>query len=59
VTVIMKVEYEVNSTMVISASASGRDLLKAPRQVITLLVLNPGKTQILSQAINVVEKGVK
>jgi RNA polymerase sigma factor (sigma-70 family) len=56
VTVIIKVESEVETTVVIPATASGRDLLQAPRQVITRLVLNPGKTQILSQAVFVVEK---
>jgi hypothetical protein len=59
VTAIIKVEFDVETTVTIPASASGRDLLQAPRQVITRLVLNPGKTQILSQAINVVERGVK
>jgi RNA polymerase sigma factor (sigma-70 family) len=59
VTAIIKVESEVETPVVIPASASGRDLLIAPRQVITRLVLNPGKTQILSQAVYVVEKGVK
>ncbi len=59
VTAIIKVESEVETPVVIPASAQGRDLLSAPRQVITRLVLNPGKTQILSQAVYVVEKGVK
>jgi len=59
VTAIIKVESEVDTSIVISADASGRDLLVAPKQVITRLVLNPGKTQILSQAVLVVEKGVK
>ena len=59
VTAIIKVESEVETPVVIPASAQGRDLLIAPRQVITRLVLNPGKTQILSQAVYVVEKGVK
>jgi len=59
VTAIIKVESEAETLVVIPASASGRDLLTAPRQVITRLVLNPGKTQILSQAVYVVEKGVK
>lgn len=59
VTAIIKVESEVETPVVIPASASGRDLLTAPRQVVTRLVLNPGKTQILSQAVYVVEKGVK
>jgi len=59
VTAIIRVESEVETSIVIPASASGRDLLVAPKQVITRLVLNPGKTQILSQAVYVVEKGVK
>ncbi len=58
-TAIIKVESEVETSVVIPASASGRDLLQAPRQVVTRLVLNPGKTQILAQAVYVVEKGVK
>jgi RNA polymerase sigma factor (sigma-70 family) len=59
VTAIIRVESEVETSVVIPATASGRDLLQAPRQVITRLVLNPGKTQILSQAVYVVEKGAK
>jgi RNA polymerase sigma factor (sigma-70 family) len=59
VTAIIKVESEVETSIVIPATASGRDLTQAPKQVITRLVLNPGKTQILSQAIYVVEKGAK
>jgi len=59
VTAVIKVESEVDTPIVIPATAFGRDLLQAPRQVITRLVLNPGKTQILAQAIYVVEKGVK
>ena len=59
VTAIIKVESEVETPVVIPASAMGRDLTQAPRQVITRLVLNPEKTQILAQAVFVVEKGVK
>ncbi len=59
VTAITKVESEVESVVAIPASASGRDLFLAPRQVVTRLVLNPGKTQILAQAVYVVERGVK
>jgi len=59
VTAVIKVESEVETLVVIPASASGRDLLQEPRQVITRLVLNPGKTQILAQAIYVVERGAK
>jgi RNA polymerase sigma factor (sigma-70 family) len=56
VTAIINVQSEVETSVVIPATAFGRDLLQAPRQVITRLVLNPGKTQILSQAVYVVEK---
>ncbi len=59
VTSIIKVESEVVSPVVIPATAFGRDLLQAPRQLITRIVLNPGKTQILAQAVYVVEKGAK
>jgi RNA polymerase sigma factor (sigma-70 family) len=59
VTAIIKVESEVKTSIAIPATASGRDLTQAPKQVITRLVLNPGKTEILSQAIYVVEKGAK
>jgi len=43
----------------IAATANGRDLAAAPRQVITRMVLDPSKTQVLAQAIYVVEKGAK
>jgi len=59
ITAIIRVESEVDSPIVIPAAANGRDLIRAPRQVITRIVLNSGKTQILSQAVYVVEKGVK
>jgi len=59
VTAIIKVESEIETSIVIPATAFGRDLTQAPKQVITRLVLNPGKTEILSQAIYVVEKGAK
>jgi hypothetical protein len=55
VTAIIKVESEVGSIVAVPATAFGRDLLQAPRQVTTRLVLNPGKTQILAQAVYVVE----
>jgi hypothetical protein len=49
----------VETSIVIPSTAFGRDLFVAPKQVITRLVLNPGKTEILAQAIYVVEKGAK
>jgi len=57
-TAVIQVEYEVETSIVIPATASGRDLLQAPRQIITRLVLNPDKTQIIAQAVYVVERGV-
>jgi len=59
VTAYIKVEYALDTKIQIAAAANGRDLAEAPRQVITRLVLNPSKTQVLAQTIYVVEKGAK
>ena len=59
VTAVLAVESRVDSSIQIAATAFGRDLTVEPKQIITRLVLNPGKTQILSQAVFVVEKGAK
>lgn len=59
VTARIAVEYEVSSSIEIAASADGRDLERAPKQVITRMVLSPDKTQVLAQAIHVVENGVR
>jgi RNA polymerase sigma factor (sigma-70 family) len=59
VTAVLAVESVVDSPIKVAATAFGRDLTVEPKQVITRLVLNPGKTQILSQAVFVVEKGAK
>ncbi len=58
-TAYIAVESVVETPIKIAATTSGRDLAAAPRQVITRLVLDPSKTQVLAQAIYVVEKGVK
>jgi len=58
-TAYIAVESVVKSPIKITATANGRDLAAAPRQVITRLVLDPSKTQVLAQAIYVVDKGVK
>jgi RNA polymerase sigma factor (sigma-70 family) len=58
-TAYIAVESPVDTPIKIAATANGRDLAAAPRQVITRLVLDPSKTQVLAQAIYVVEKGVK
>jgi len=44
---------------VIPASTDGRDLEVPPSRVVTRILLNPSKTQILAQAVQVVEKVVK
>jgi len=58
-TATFQVKSEVETTIVIPAAASGRDLAAAPSRVVTRLVLNPGKTQILAQAVQVIEKRAK
>jgi hypothetical protein len=58
-TAYIAVESAVETTIKIAATANGRDLAAAPRQVITRLVLDPSKTQVLAQAIYVVERGVR
>lgn len=57
VTAYIAVESAIESSIKIPANASGRDLAEAPKQVITRLVLDPSKTQVLAQAIYVVERG--
>ena len=59
ITAIIRVQSEVAMPVVVASTSNGRDLLEAPRQVITRLVLNPGKTQILAQAVQILEKGAK
>jgi hypothetical protein len=58
-TAYVAVESVVETPIKIAATASGRDLAVAPRQVITRLVLDPSKTQVLAQAIYVVERGAR
>ncbi len=58
-TAYIAVESAIDTPIKIAATANGRDLAAAPRQVITRLVLDPSKTQVLAQAIYVVEKGAK
>ena len=56
VTAVVQVKSEVETTIVIPASADGRDLEVPPSRVITRILLNPSKTQVLAQAVQVVEK---
>jgi len=56
-TAYIAVESALDTPIKIAATANGRDLAAAPRQVITRMVLDPSKTQVLAQAIYVVERG--
>jgi len=58
-TAVIQVKSEVETTIVIPASTNGRDLEVPPSRVVTRILLNPSKTQILAQAVQVVEKVVK
>jgi len=58
-TAFIAVESVIETSTKIAATASGRDLAAAPRQVIIRLVLDPSKTQVLAQAVYVVEKGAR
>ena len=55
VTSTMTVESVVDSDFIISIGVRGYDLTAAPKTITTRLVLNPGKTQILAQAIFISE----
>ena len=59
ITAVVQVKSEVETTIVIPASADGRDLEVPPSRVITRILLNPSKTQVLAQAVQVVEKASK
>jgi hypothetical protein len=56
---VIQVKSEVETTIVIPASADGRDLEVPPSRVVTRILLNPSKTQILEKAVQVVEKVAK
>jgi RNA polymerase sigma factor (sigma-70 family) len=55
ITSTMTVESAVNSDFIIPIGVRGYDLTSAPKTITTRLVLNPGKTQILAQAIFISE----
>lgn len=58
ITAYIAVESVIETPIKIAAKANGRDLLEAPERVITRFVLDSSKTQVLSQAVYVVENGV-
>jgi hypothetical protein len=55
VTSTMTIESVVDSDFIIPIGVRGYDLTAAPKTITTRLVLNPGKTQILAQAIFISE----
>ena len=58
-TAVIQVKSAIESTIVIPADADGRDLEVLPQRVVTRVVLNSSKSQIVAQAIQVVERGAK
>jgi hypothetical protein len=58
-TAVIQVKSAIESTIVIPADADGRDLEVLPQRVVTRVVLNSSKSQIMAQAIQVVERGAK
>jgi len=54
-TVALTVESEVEVLMKIEAKAGGRDLDVAPARLVTRVLLDSSKTQVLSQAVYVIE----
>jgi hypothetical protein len=55
----IEVESEAETTMVIPASAGGRDLSSAPIRVMTRILLSPERDRVLAQSLYVVEDGAK
>ena len=55
-TAVIQVKSEVDSTFVIPAFAAGRDLEVSPARVVTRVLLNSSKTQVVGQAVLVVER---
>jgi len=56
-TAVIQVKSAVETTIVIPAAAGGRDLDALPSRVLTRVVLNSSKSQVLAQAVQVIEKG--
>jgi len=55
-TAYIEVQSEVDSPIRVVASAGGRDLDGAPKQIVTRLLLDESRTLVLSQAVYVVEE---
>ena len=58
-TAVIQVKSEVDSTIVIPAYTAGRDLEAPPTRVLTRVLLNSSKTQVVGQAVLVVERSSK
>lgn len=56
-TAYIAVESELETALSIKSAANGRDLAEAPKRLITRLVLDSNRTQVLAQAVYVIEKG--
>lgn len=53
---VFRVKSEVETTILIPASAGGKDLESSPVRVVVRTLLNPSKTQIVGEAVFVVER---
>jgi hypothetical protein len=56
-TAVIQVKSAIETTIVIPAAAGGRDLEVLPSRVVTRVVMNPSKSQVVAQAVQVIEKG--
>lgn len=56
VTVYIAVDSEIESPFGIVSSAGGRDLLRAPKQIVTRFLLSEDGSQVISQAVFVAEE---
>lgn len=54
---ILDVQSEVETPLKIAASAGGRDLFEAPSRLVTRILLDSSKLQVLAQAVLVLEAG--
>ena len=56
-TVTMVIDSAIPSDFLLATNSNGYDLTAAPKAITTRLLLSAGKTQILAQAISVIESG--
>jgi hypothetical protein len=55
-TATLQVKSELDTALVIPAYAGGRDLEVAPARIVVRVLMNPSKTQVVGEAVYVVER---